>query len=580
MFAGFVHNYRRRTSPALRSLVLQVVSLMKTLMQPFARVSPNSIAVLSVMLAAVAIAPSRVAAEPDTNWTRYVENTLTTLLERGTDRYGEVHSPQLMAILDLDTLTSPAEPQVYDSLIRLEGRIHRRAERGSNLWSDQPTLRAMYRLSQLSSNATYAQGADAYVAYALENCRNRKGLLYWGSHVHWDCYQDRPAGDRGGEGPHEILVHDAVWAEMYRVNPQAVREIADAVWDWHINDHETGRHNRHDDKSIGREFSFSGSSFIDVQSFLYQATNQPHFLDRAKRIAQWHYSHRHPVTGLPAELPQLAGDTNGLYGRAFMTSLTGPHAAALLRAYERTGDRYFYDVATSYLKAYDKYAWNEEAETYLGMLNLDGTPTTLQDVPAGMRSQVRGYGANDPDPEYSVPPIGPIEVWQTTIFPLEFPLESAEAALHAYEISQKDAPGGDPQLLASAKRWAGVIESQLPPHTGSTFRQTLRGVLPGLSPDSGTYAGSYGRSISFFVHLYRATDETKFLDIAMTIAEDAVEKLYQETTVAGSDGKPKTYGLFRGHPAKPYYESVDHVGLLLYALLELDRPDEDLGWVF
>ena len=30
-------------------------------------------------------------------------------------------------------------------------------------------------------------------------------------------------------------------------------------------------------------------------------------------------------------------------------------------------------------------------------------------------------------------------------------------------------------------------------------------------------------------------------------------------------------GLFRGHPAKPFYSSVDGVGYLLYALLQLDR---------
>jgi hypothetical protein len=30
-------------------------------------------------------------------------------------------------------------------------------------------------------------------------------------------------------------------------------------------------------------------------------------------------------------------------------------------------------------------------------------------------------------------------------------------------------------------------------------------------------------------------------------------------------------GLFRGHPAKPYYEATDGVGQLLYALLQLDR---------
>ncbi len=34
-------------------------------------------------------------------------------------------------------------------------------------------------------------------------------------------------------------------------------------------------------------------------------------------------------------------------------------------------------------------------------------------------------------------------------------------------------------------------------------------------------------------------------------------------------------GLFRGHPAKPYYEAMDGVGYLLYALLQLDQIQKD-----
>ena len=64
-------------------------------------------------------------------WRKYVQASLDTLIERGTDRYGPVESPMLMAVIDLNTLDSPARPELYDSLIRLEGRLHRRGERGS-----------------------------------------------------------------------------------------------------------------------------------------------------------------------------------------------------------------------------------------------------------------------------------------------------------------------------------------------------------------------------------------------------------------------------------------------------------------
>ena len=39
-------------------------------------------------------------------------------------------------------------------------------------------------------------------------------------------------------------------------------------------------------------------------------------------------------------------------------------------------------------------------------------------------------------------------------------------------------------------------------------------------------------------------------------------------------------GIFRGHPAKDYYEATNGVGLLLWALLELEAPKERLAHAF
>ena len=79
----------------------------------------------------------------------------------------------------------------------------------------------------------------------------------------------------------------------------------------------------------------------------------------------------------------------------------------------------------------------------------------------------------------------------------------------------------------------------------------------------GAYAEDYGRAISFFVHLHQATGKKHHLDLADQLAEDSVRKLFHN-------------GLLKGHAAKPYYETTNGVGLLLYALLELDSPDEAL----
>ncbi|MFH1265270.1 MAG: hypothetical protein ABIK89_06040 [Planctomycetota bacterium] len=80
----------------------------------------------------------------------------------------------------------------------------------------------------------------------------------------------------------------------------------------------------------------------------------------------------------------------------------------------------------------------------------------------------------------------------------------------------------------------------------------------------GTYAGLYDRTISFLLHLHSLTGEDAYRAFAREVAKEAVSKLYYQ-------------GLLRGHPAKPYYESVDGVGYLLCALVQLDQSLEGRG---
>ncbi|MDP7347903.1 MAG: hypothetical protein QF735_06710, partial [Phycisphaeraceae bacterium] len=68
-----------------------------------------------------------------------------------------------LAFLDdaLKATTNTADtPDRLDAIVRLEGRIHRRAERGSNLWYDQGLINAMRRLSDLTGEAKYSRAAD------------------------------------------------------------------------------------------------------------------------------------------------------------------------------------------------------------------------------------------------------------------------------------------------------------------------------------------------------------------------------------------------------------------------------------
>lgn len=498
---------------------------------------------------------TKVAVSPPTElaYRDYVRTCLDTLIEHGRDDYGEIQSPLFMAVLDADTRRSPRSPLSLDSLVRLEGRIHRRGERGSNLWYDQTLLRALKRTSQLTGDEKYQTAAEDYVRYFLSHCRKQvdgeqtylNGMPAWGTHVYWDCFADRPGGDGDGNGPHEILVFVADWQAMHALAPEQVERIVEGIWIHHVVDKQSGLHNRHDDQRQGCDFAFSGSSFLHAFASLYRATGNPEYLQRARTVADWHWSHRNEQTGLTADCPGL---TERYDGNHCFTTVAGPHALALLQAYRQTGDPYFRDAAVGYIKSYDAHAWDPEAGTYWAMLKLDGTP--LPDRPKGA-----GYDA------YA--PYGHVNVWRTTMFSYEFTLAAAQAAVEAYALSV-DEDAADTELLAIANRWAGVVEAALPLHTGRRWKTELEAAMPRAIETGGAYAEDYGRAISLFTNLHRLTGEAKHKKLAEQLADEAIDKLFHN-------------GVFLGHPAKPYYETTNGVGLLLVALLELDSPEEDFG---
>jgi len=486
-------------------------------------------------------------------WAYYVKKSMDTLIEYGRDDYGLTKTPLIMAILDTATLRSPSQPTPMDAEVRLEGRIHRRGEQGSNLWYDQALIKAMHHLSDISNEKKYTQAADDFTRYFLKNCNKpmdnqnnfHTGLPAWGSHTYWSCFQNRIAGDMDGSGPHEILLFRANWTDMYEIAPESVRLIAERVWRYHVINKKTGQHNRHDDGNFGCDFAFSGGTFIHLFATLYCLTGSSHYLQQAKTVANWHWNNRNKRTNLPPDCPSLKDRYDGTHT---FTTISGPYAMLLLESYRVSGDDLFREMATTYVKAYDRFGWDSDKQSYYAMLTLKGEP--ILD-----RKKGEGYDA------YA--PYGHVNVWRTTFFSYEFTLSAAQTAILAYELSGNTETERDMELLMIAKRWALVVEQSMPPRTGRRWKNELEQSMPLAKKVVGVYAEDYARAISLYVHLYRATDETHYLDLASTLAEDAVRKLYHN-------------GLFRGHPAKPYYETTNGVGLLLYALLELESPDDSL----
>lgn len=488
----------------------------------------------------LSLLPLLLAASP----TQVVRTHADRMLEHGRDRYGEVHSPLFVAVLDARTRQCPEEPEPFEALIRLEGRLHRRGERGSNVWYDQAFLRVLGRLG-----GAYAEAADACQRYFLEACAKRTGgsafrtgLPAWGTHIYWDVFADAPGGDMDGDGPHELLIYVPEWASMWRVAPQQTCELVEGLWRWHVVDEETGQHNRHDDDQVGCDFAFHGGSLILAFAAAHAATEEEVWLERAIRVADWHARHRHPETGLLPDAPSTGGRYDAQH---CMTSVTGPFCLQLCRATEVSGEPRFAALARDLLLAYDRYGWDEEAGTYHGMLALTGEP--VADHPAN-----EGYGVWAPD--------GHVDIWRTLMFSYEFPLATAQSTLYAHALT------GDDKLLAVAERWAQAIMAAGPPSGGRRWGPAVRAAL-GEDAPTGAYAESYARAISFFDRLGRVTGDDTRRAQARSWAEEAIKKL-----VRG--------GVVCGHPGKPYYETTDGVGLLLCALLDLDADEVAPGSVY
>jgi hypothetical protein len=469
----------------------------------------------------------------------HVTTAVDNLLDHGRDTYGPVETPMIMSIIDIESESSPQHPEVLDGMIRSEGRLHRRNPGGADLWDDQPLLRTLYALSGITQDDRYTAAANDYVSSYFKRAPKENGLLAWGSHIFYDAYTDAPGGDQDGKGPHETLVLCPNWEEMYAVAPDAVTKQIEKMWEWHIVDKESGLHNRHDDKQPGCDFAFSGGEFAYAFAFLHSKTKDPQHLEWAKIAAGRHWNMRNTETNLAPDAPSTGKRYDAHH---CFTTITGPHAALLLKCYEASGDEWFRDVAVAYLKAYLKHGWDEDADKWWGMLRLNGRPVRLE-------GSGDGYDAWKPS--------GYVDIWRSVMFSYEFPLIAAQTTLYAYDLTQ------DPAMLESARNWARHILSEMPPGNGRRWGDDIANVLPRATETGGTYAENYGRAISFFLHLHHVTQEATSLETAHALAAEAIDKLYVD-------------GWFRGHPAKDYYESTDGVGYLLYALLELGAYPERL----
>lgn len=455
------------------------------------------------------------------DYLRPVHATLDALARHGTDRYGIVHSPIWMSILDVETLESPRHPLALDEDVRVQRR-GRRAPGGSNLFLDQAMLRAARRLSERSGQPHYEETARRYVSYYLGHfVDSQTGLIEWGPHNFVDAHADAVEFLEGHY--HEIHAWLPYWSFLHECNPAAIeREIA-GIWQWHFNP-ETAQFGRHPERGAGCSFAMTGGEFVAAFAFLHKVTGTRAWLDVAVRAANVHWSARNKSTNL---IPNQAEWEDRFDAYTTDTSITGLWCSRLLTAASLTGNEELLALAVTELRAFLRYQWHRTLRPW-GQLNLDGTPVPGPRVPLPP-------GVSPGEVPYACwAPRGELNLWPTYMLGYEFPQETALAYVHAYRLS------GDSDMLEGANCWAKLYAEEERP----------------LRARGGTYAQHYGMIISFYCELAAATGERKHLGIAEAYARQAIDLLF--------NGK-----IFRGHPAKPYYEAADGVGFLCHGLVQL-----------
>ena len=114
-------------------------------------------------------------AENDNSYATYVKECLDILLEYGTDRYGKVHTPILVSILDVENRNCPSNPVAFDEYFRVTRR-ERRNPAGSNMLTDQAMLKTMYFFSAMSGTKKYENFADNYAKYVQKSLVDNNGF--------------------------------------------------------------------------------------------------------------------------------------------------------------------------------------------------------------------------------------------------------------------------------------------------------------------------------------------------------------------------------------------------------------------
>ncbi|MBM4086221.1 MAG: hypothetical protein FJ272_15665, partial [Planctomycetes bacterium] len=422
--------------------------------------------------------------EPDKGYLHYARTFVDAMLAKGTDIYGDAHSPMLVSILMLPSQKHPGQP-----LASVPGqRTGDRAPFGGNLFHDVMLLQAMDLLSAVTGEPKYKAAADAYLRYFLEHCpRKETGLFPWGEHAHWDFYKDAP-----GHTTHEYLggIPISFWERLWRLKPEAVIGEANGLIN-HVVDLETFAWNRHADitkplteprpKGLSpADFPRHGGFYVLPWTFAHSKTKDPKYLDWSLRAIEHHWRLKKAPLNLP---PITAGANQANMESAFSLAICLLEAAALLP------------------KGPPRARYEEVAHTYLDAIALMPHKPAEGCFLTNCKLDARASEAT-----------GETLPW-TAAYGGKFTADDALLCCAAYRLTAK------PVFLQLAKDAARFYATHEPPKA-----------------DEIVWAHVYAAILNLFLDLHDQTRDPDCLTQAKRYAKLAIERLYYNGLFRGATG--------------------------------------------
>lgn len=407
------------------------------------------------------------------------------------------------------------------------------APSGCNLYYDQILLVSAYVLSKIKGDKSFAEAADRYVNFFLENCVAKNGIFLWGNHYYWDIFRNCVVKFTGSEIPqpvdleketgdyHETRPIPPAWDIFWKACPEkTIKEIKNSG----INSlfDSKGGFNRHSDRRKGCAFLESGGILVSSFSWLYSKTNDHSLVDIADKIVDFSYSHRDKKTSLVENNPTVER-----WDKFVSTTEIGLWGNCLLKAAQWTGKHIWIDIVKSAVSAYLEYGYDEDTRKYLGQILVSTGKTPFENN-------------NDTGSQTPYQPGKYSDTWKQFFPSHDYPLQFAECCLELYQIT------GDELFRVACIRWADQIMDDY------TLYKKQNKII---------YAERYGRCIHFLWRCWKILKDKKFFDNAKYLTEESIKNLFYKN-------------FFASHTKQNRYDSVDGLGYLFLSLMCMEKDNE------